>query len=356
MRYLFVICFLVLANTAHGQTYNDDYALLTEINRQRILNGVPHSLILNHDLHQSARVLAQNHAYFLCDAAHETCQGESLKRRLNRFYPNYLGAGETWALGFNVRDIVQGFLDSPLHRSIILGDHVEFGGALLARDTWIGNIGEAVIDTGVRYLYPEGTPVITGAVYDGYAWMTYDAKNPPKAAFITLGGKDHSLKLYEGKANYGVYRVPVDWPAGCEQITFTVLSDYDTPVVFPNPLWANYIGDLCVESPPLLDKVRLRINASGNRLFKGNISLNLETLPDQNPKSLLITYGTKSAVLLPTELFLKHTSKSTKLRGTYKASNVQKAEPGRVNIYLDYKLVASVSPKRTQQNYIEVGR
>lgn len=355
MRYLIAICFLVLPNIAQGQTYNDDFALITEINRQRILHGIP-TLVVNHDLQQSARVLAQNHAYFQCDEAYETCQGESLTRRLKRFYPGYYATGEAWALGFDVQSIVAGFLDSPVHASIILGQYQEIGAALVSRDTWIGSIGEAVVDVGLRALYPEGTPVISGAVYDGYAWMTYEAANPPTAAFVTIGNKDYSLKLYEGVPNRGIYRVAVPWPAGCDRVTFTVLSDYDTPIVFPNPLWANNIGDLCFDTPALLNKVRLRINASGNRLFKGTISLNLETLPEQKPRSLLITYGTKSAVIIPTEFLIKNTSKSTKLRGTYRSTNVMKAEPGRVNIYLDYRLVASVSPKRTQQNYIEVGR
>lgn len=355
MRYLIAICFLVLPNIAQGQTYNDDFALVTEINRQRILRNLS-SLIVNHDLQQSARVLAQNHAYFQCDEAYETCQGESLKRRFKRFYPGYYGIGEAWALGFDVESIVAGFLDSPIHASIILGDYVEIGAALVSRDTWVGTVGEAIVDVGVRAIYPEGTPIISGAVYSGYAWLTYEAKNPPKAAFVTLGNKDYSLKLFEGKPNKGIYRVPIPWPAGCERVLFTVLSDYDTPITFPNPIWENNIGDLCFDTPPLLNKVRLKINASGNRLFKGTVTMNLETLPNQKPRSLLITYGKNSAVLIPTDLLLKQTGQSTKLRGTYRSTNVQKAEPGRVNIYLDYRLVASVSPRRTQQNYIEVGR
>ena len=352
----FLLIFLILTGSAYGQTYNDDYALMTEINRQRILHAVQNSMIVNHDLHQSTRVLAQNHAYFLCDELHKTCQGESFERRLNRFYPDHRDIAEVRALGYDVQSIVQDLIKSPIDSSTILGNYTEMGAALIARDLIFGSIGEAIINVGNRNVYPKDIPVITGAVYDGYAWLTYDATKPPKAAFVTLGKKDYSLKFYEGEPNYGVYRVPIKWPAGCERITFTVLSDYDIPIVFPNPLWENNIGDLCFDTPPLLNKVRIRINSSGNRMFRGNLAINLETLPNQHPKSLILIYGKNGFLELPTEPFLRHNSHSTKLRGTFKSKTVPRAEPGRVNVYLDYKLVASITPRRTQQNYIEVGR
>lgn len=351
---LCVIFFLLSVATSQGQTYNDDYSLMTEINRHRILNNVD-SLIVNHNLQQAARSLIQNHAYFLCDEQHENCQGESTKRRLSRFYPNYFKISEIYTLGFDVQSIVQEFINSPDDRLTIFGDYQEIGGALLSRQYPFGYIGEAVVNFGTRKIYPDNTPVISGAVYDGFAWMTYQASKPPKAAFITLGKKDYSLKLFEGQANRGIYRTPIKIPFGCEEVKFTVLSDYNTPIVFPNSLWKNFIGELCFDSPILLNKVRLRINSSGNRLFKGTLSFNLEMLPDQNPKNIIITYGKGGIIKLPTEPFLKRTSTSTKLRGTYKAV-MGKADPGIVNIYLDYKLVASIYPKFMQQNYIEVRR
>lgn len=354
MYWLFCVVFLFLSvGTSQGQTYNDDYSLMTEINRQRLLNNTD-SLVINHNLQQAARTLIQNHAYFLCDEQHKNCQGEGTKRRLSRFYPDYLNISEIYGVGFDVQSIVQGFINSP-DRPILFGNHQEFGGALLSRQYPFGYIGEAVVNFGTRMIYPDGTPVISGAVYDGFAWMTYDASKPPKAAFVTLGKKDYSLKLFEGKPNRGIYRIPIKMPRGCEEIKFTVLSDYDIPIVFPNPLWKNLIGDLCFDSPILLNKVRLRINSSGNRLFRGTLSFNLEMPPNQNPKNIVITYGKNGVIRLPTEPFLKHTSTSTKLRGNYKAA-MGKAEPGIVNIYLDYKLVASMYPKFIQQNYIEVRR
>lgn len=356
MRFVFILLFL--SSTAYAQTYNDDYSLITEINRQRILHGIPHTLITNHALQQSARVLVQNHAYFLCNASHETCQGQSLQRRIKRFYGGRDGftAGEAWGLGFDIENIVTGFINSPTHNAIIFGDYEEIGAGLVARQDWIGTIGEAAVDVGTRALYPDGTPVISGAVYGGYAWLTYEATNPPKAAFVTLGDKDYSLKFYEGKPNYGIYRTELKIPSGCEKVFFTVLTDYDTPIVYPSGVFQNLIGDLCDDSPSLLNKVRISINATGNRLFKGTLNFNLETLPNENPKSLIITYGKNGVIVLPTEPFIKRTSNSTKLRGSYRANTIPKAEAGIVNVYLDYRLVASLYPRRVQPNYIEVLR
>jgi hypothetical protein len=358
---LFVLLFLIqesfyFPSVANSQTYNDDYSLVTEFNRARILRNIPGSLIVNHDLQQAARVLSQNQVYFDCNASHVSCNGETLERRLKRFYPGYQAAGEVWSLGLDdPRTIVDGFLSSFTHAGIILGSMNEVGGSLLDRWTAFGRFKQAVGDFGGRVLFPINTPVISGAVYNGRAWMTYDAQVPPTAAFVSIGGQDFSLKLTEGSLTRGIFSVPITKPSGCEKVVFNVVSN-GQPIQFPSSDWYSYVGDLCAPDPILLDKVRIKINSSGNRLYKGTLTFNLQTLPNQNYNNLIISWGEGAGVSLPAGVFLHHTSRNTILRGTYRDNTIPAAKPGRIRVYLDYRLVASVYPNQIQNNYVGVIR
>jgi len=342
MKYVILLLLLALPVQAGA------YSLLTEINRQRIKLGVPGSLRVNHDLQQAAAVLGQNHQHFGCFEAHESCQGETLKRRFDRFYPGYFGGGEIWALGFGVQDMVDAWLDSPSHRATMLGGYLEFGESNIPRPTAYGYFNEGIVDFGFRYMYPVGTPVISGAIYDGYAWLTYQGTTKPQSAYVDVGTHRLTLALYEGTPTYGVFRAAVPEPQGCTEVRFT-LRNSDATMTFPNPKWPLMIGPLCPEPATLLTKVRINLNKNGKLKF------NLETLPGQNPQVVRIVYGSNRVIEGSLVGIVKQSTLATRIVGSYTDLPIV-PEGGVVSIYLDDVLVAVMFPKKVTPDFMLVQR
>jgi hypothetical protein len=344
-----LIFLFILVTPAFGQTYNDDYALTMQINRARINKNIPRSLIVSHDLMQSARVSVQNHQYFDCFEAHSSCQGEFYAKRLKRFYPGFYFGSEIWALGLGSYDMVDAWLDSPVHAASILGQYIEFGGANIQRFTAFGYFDEGLVDFGYRYLYPIG-PIVSGAIVDDYAYLTYDASSTPLMATVTIGDRSYTMNAFEGTAQYGVYRVRVEPVAGCEKAVFNVLTGTNDYISFPIDDWPIYIGTLCVEPPYLLNKVHITIN-------KSSVKYNLETLPDQHPTHLRIEYGSNgAAVEADLTGHVKNSAQSTRIVGSYRNLVIPPVGPGRVKVYLDYRLVATLSLRRLTDTTLVVKR
>lgn len=346
---MWILILLLLVTPAAAHTYNDDYALLTQVNRVRILNNIKTSYITSTDLHQLAVVLAQNHAYFGCYESHVSCTGENFGRRLGRFYPENEGGAEVWALAEDPESTVNAWLGSPPHRASMLGAYFEFGGTSYPRTTPYGEFKEGIVDFGWRVLYPTNVPVISGAVWGGYAYLTYNADTPPLMAFAQIGSKEYPLSLYEGSVSRGTYRASIPEQNGCEQLSFTIVTNNHESIVFPNDDWQSFVGNLCFSTPTLLNKVRINIS---DRILR----YTLETLPNQQYKDLSITYGDDARVDIQLTDQVHHYNRMTRIIGTYRSDTLPAPGPGRVKVYLDQQLVASTAIKHLTPTNLTVSR
>lgn len=335
---------------ATAQTRNADFDLMVEVNRARINNSIQHSLIFNEDLYQQAFTLIQNHEAFSCYTAHTSCQGERFGIRSRRFLQGVYGAGEIATFDGEPDGFVLTWLNSPNHRAIMLGGFVEYGGAMGHPIIGSGFLKEGDVDFATLLLYPDGFPRIIGALNnDGTARMIYDAADPPIAAWVMIGTKTYTLRATEGTASYGMYTVPISVPTTCEKVVFTAVTGSHQMLTFPPEDWPIYSGPYCADTPPMLDKVNIVVNKTSARFT-------LTSIPGLDAGQLIISYN-NNFLTTPLAGMIKHSPTRTEIKGSIKfPSGTNPVGPGRVRVYLDNELVASMYPSRISATTMTVKR
>ncbi len=128
------------------------------INQRRAENG-RQPLVVETGLYSAAKQHSDDMALNCGSLQHSSCNGEVWTKRVQRFYPGWVALGETVSLGFGADDTVNGWMNSPDHRAILLNSaFTEFGCAITFGDTPFGSFGYATVDFGSRGMLPVQTP------------------------------------------------------------------------------------------------------------------------------------------------------------------------------------------------------
>ena len=176
-----------------------------------------------------------------CDL-HNSCNGETWWKRVQRFYPGWIGLGENVAV--SVSDPVmlhQGWMDSPDHRANILNkSFTEFGAGVALGQTNFGKLAFATEDFGSRGIpsasaypaLPGGSIMpLTGGTEARDLKVSYyhSGGGAPQAVRALVGTSCVNLSLKSGKAAYGIYGTSRSFTgSGCVPVVFEAIRSDGT--------------------------------------------------------------------------------------------------------------------------------
>lgn len=152
---------LTAATSAHAAPSADERRICELINERRAQHGLSR-LQISDALYAAAKSHSDDTALKCKRLQHNSCNGESWTKRVARHYPGWTGLGEVIANALSPEGVVDGWMDSATHRSILLGrNFTEFGCANTLGQTNFGKLGYATVDFGSRGYTSQPQPTKT---------------------------------------------------------------------------------------------------------------------------------------------------------------------------------------------------
>ncbi|HEY8516995.1 MAG TPA: CAP domain-containing protein [Candidatus Binatia bacterium] len=178
---------------------------------------------------------------------HNSCNGESWFKRVQRYYPGSVTLGENVAVSVNdARILHDSWMNSASHRSNILNaSFTEFGAGIAMGQTNFGKLAFATEDFGSRGALPiGGHPTLPGGAVRPMIGgneprdliVTYYHHNggAPRAVRALVGPSCVNLSLQNGKAAYGTYGATRAFSgSGCVPVVFEAIRSDGVRVRWP---------------------------------------------------------------------------------------------------------------------------
>lgn len=214
-----------------------ELALLAYANMSRADNNL-RPLVWNDGLGRSAQAHSDDVIAHGC-TGHDSCNGETWWRRIQRYYPGWFQLGEVIGDGgSDPRAMHDGWMSHGPHRAQILGPFAEFGAGIAIGDAASGYHGYGTEDFGDRGAVPlDSIPTLpAGGASPRRAYSDYPRElvvnyyhrggGAPRSVRALVGSRCIDLPRISGSASNGTYGITRLFTDGCYPVVFeAVRSD-----------------------------------------------------------------------------------------------------------------------------------